>query len=353
MGWGDAGRRGWNAREAQVGAIRRIPLDGLRTINWNPATDPALPWLERADHRAVVLVHRDLDPRRPVDVLIHLHGFDPGYRQCAVLGRGASVRDVDHHRIEEQLEEVGDPQLVALLPQGSLDSSFSPVRPPRLTKAFDNGAFVDEVLQRLDDARLVWPRPVVRRVVLSAHSGGGEALGVMLGSSEPRAPLAMVVLFDAINGPREELPRVERWLAGRLRGELLRLHGLDPEEQRRYLATSLRFRAYYTQSGTYMPLHNDPGAVLWGAAPGLRPLAQFLDEWLATHKDELGGTEGVAYQGLRDNYQVIPVPEAGHSSMIGAGRLHEALRALPPEVRAPDVAAAAPPPGSTPSIGRF
>ncbi|MCS6916051.1 MAG: hypothetical protein RMK29_03790 [Myxococcales bacterium] len=320
VGWADANPEGWNAREALVGTIRRIPLDGLRTTNDDPALSARHPLLERADRRAVVLVPVGLDVERPVDVLVHLHGFDTGYRQERHMTRRDPVRDVDIDRIEEQL---AGRQLLVLLPQGGLHAEFAPRSRRGAGKAFDLHAFVDEVLERLDATRLLSPRPPLGRLLLSAHSGGGEALGVMVPGIER---LGLVALFDAINGPREELPRLQRWLAARLEQDLAALRGKDAAEQQKYLASSLRFRAYFTRTRRYAPLHDDPDLQF---AEGIRPLRQFLDDWFAAHAEELGGPSGAAWLGLRANYQVLGVAGVSHDRLVGAGTLRDALGALP------------------------
>lgn len=326
VGWSDA--TGWNAAETRVGPIRRIPLDGLRSINADPAPTPKRPLLERADRRAVVLVHEDLDPRRPVDVLLHLHGFDPGYRQDRQMSAQDPVRDKDVDRFEEQVRDLG-PQLLVVLPQGGLHAGFSPQPGRPELKTFDMEAFLDEVLERLAVTRLLPARPESLRLLLSAHSGGGEALGVMLqGAARPQ----LVALFDAVNGPREELPRIERWLEARLSEDLAALRQLPPDGQRRYLQRGLRFRAFFTQSRLYTPLHDDPQLRFeQPGGPPLRPLRQFLSDWIEAHADEIGPADGIIARGLRRNYQIIDMPRASHGGLLGAGALRDALRALPTE----------------------
>ncbi len=155
----------------------------------------------------------------------------------------------------------------------------------------------------------------MRRLILSAHSGGGEALGAMLEQMQGLGlPVGMVVLLDAINGPREELPRIQRWLQGRLEADLRALRGRSLDEQRRYLASSLRFRAYYTSTSFYTPLHE--------------ALNAFLVDWFAQHEGEFGGPEGEALSLWLRNYQVLPA-DGGHNQLVGAGYLLEALQVLP------------------------
>lgn len=355
VGWTDANPGGWNEGETLLGEVRRVPLDGLRAINQEPDRDPRF---EGADGRAVVLLPQGLDPRRPVDVLLHLHGYYPGCRQERGQGRTAPVRDRDIDRMEEQLQQSGRRQLVVVLPQGVGASVFSPRRLPgdnnppdeaaalererpralrgarrdfdwTSTKGFDATALATEVLARLASAQLLHARPDLHRVLLSAHSGGGDALGQILALPElaPRH-LGLVAFFDGINGPKEELPRVQRWLSASLGRDLARLRALDPEGRRRYLREAPRFRAYHSQSAYYGPLHDDP-EVRHGE--GLRPLRQFLDEWFAAHAALLGGEGSEGYRLLRENYQVQRSKDAMHDQLLGSGALLDALSALPPE----------------------
>src|SRR5215831_955104 len=77
VGWkSDASHKGhgWNVEEHRVGKIRRIPLEGLKQGLQDDAMIEALS-SESARGRAIVLVPEALDPKQPVEVLIHLHGY--------------------------------------------------------------------------------------------------------------------------------------------------------------------------------------------------------------------------------------------------------------------------------------
>ena len=208
---------GWNAAAAQVGDMWRVPVDGV------PGTKSDFEGVERAKTtesaagRAIVIVHKDIDPKRPVSVLLHLHGFghrsqDPyaGWRQFTsevpkgAKGKGpraGTVRDVAHDRIEAQMTAVKNPQLIGILPQGAGGSRFGGIEG-------NPDAYVTKVLTRAVDVlkgtKVLAEVPGDRRLVLSAHSGGGDRLAGTLGSDEGDAftgsarPVE-VVLLDAIH----------------------------------------------------------------------------------------------------------------------------------------------------------
>src|ERR1700722_17185024 len=130
---------GWNRGETSVGGIRRIPIETLRTGNQDQDAHPAAE--EAADARAIVLIPAAIDLTQPVEVLLHLHGHNVGYRQRRTQGKHASlrpgsVRDIDTDRIEQQLEASHRP-MIGVLPQGTTGSGFG---------AFNSDAYIADVL---------------------------------------------------------------------------------------------------------------------------------------------------------------------------------------------------------------
>ena len=192
---------GWNENEHSVGTIRRIPLEGLKQVNQQPAPDPTT--TESAAGRAILIVPGSLDATQPIEVLLHLHGFGIGFRQLAGsnVPNAGSVRDVLVDQIEDQIARSGR-SMIAVLPQGALKSQFAPA-----SGSFDCDAFLDEVLGAAVAAGVWAAVPTVTSVVLSGHSGaGGLRSGPMSGQAgQPHLPskIGAMFLFEAINGSNE------------------------------------------------------------------------------------------------------------------------------------------------------
>lgn len=311
--WAGAPAGGPNAGETSVGQIRRIPIEGLSLGNQDPSmrdkSGKQVETVEEATGRAIVLIPSSLDTARPVEVLLHLHGHNIGYRQRK---GGGTVRDQAVDRLEQQLQASGRP-MVAVLPQGTTTSGFG--------KGFDGDAYIKEVFNTLAYVGVWLKVPAIERVVMTGHSGGGGPISAMLGEpGQPRLPskLGELALFDAINGDGQ-LAIVQQWVLKQLAHDLSQLTklGIAPAEQGSYLDTSMRFRAYHTTGDFYASRH----VQLKGAIEG----------WFKTHAAKLGGVGSTIYQRLRDNYQVIATGHGDHDAIMGRNdRLKDALGALPP-----------------------
>jgi hypothetical protein len=288
--------------ERRIGSIRRIPIAGLTQGNLDPNRVPEAE--EAADGRAIVLLPATLDPTEPAEVVMHLHGHNVGYRQRKLPGKHRSlrvgtVRDVDTDRIEQQIEQSGRPY-IAVLPQGTTQSGFG-----RLTPR----AYIDEVFRALTSAGIWSSAPPIKKILLTAHSGGGEIISTMMAEpGQPRMPanLKLVALFDAINGDKTEFPNVKTWVIEQLELDLTALTaaGSSSEQKYRYLHTSMRFRAYYTDS-SYRPRHER--------------LEKAINAWFALNAGTLGGITSEFFSMLRGNYQVIPVGPVSHEVIMSEG----------------------------------
>ncbi len=327
--WSDAKQGGWNQAEKAVGRVRRIPIEGLKLGNQTKAGREDT--RESAAGRAVVLIPADIDPAKPVEALLHIHGWGLGMRE-----RGGQVADVAEHRIAQQIEAAsyeGDAkaaggaklkrQLIGVMPQGGLKSQFG--------SNFNADDYLAEVFANLN-ASGAWGQGVTgpagaSSVVLSGHSGAGAVISQMMrgGGSQLPASLHEVVLFEAINGPNE-LAGVITWLIGQLNRDKRELGAIaaqtpDPasaaQNQLSYLKTSLRFRGYHTGSRFYAPNYNK--------------LETRLNEWFAANANAVGGAGSATYQALHDNYKVEQRSALNHGNMIGKGNLLlEALNASEP-----------------------
>jgi hypothetical protein len=313
--------QGWNKAETTVAGVRRIPLEGIPGGNTLKDKQPAA--AEAADNRAIALVPAGLDPSQPVDVLLHLHGWNVGYRQRKTKGsddetlRVGSVRDVESDRIEQQIAASKRP-IIAVLPQGTALSGFGKL---------NSDAYIAEVFKKLT-AMGAWgpqkPAPPIGRVILSAHSGGGGRTSEMMAEpGTPRLPSALkeVALFDAINGPGE-LGIVTTWVQQHLDNDLATLMslgtstaGAPTSAQTAYLQKSMRVRAYYSQD-LYRKRHET--------------LQKSIDDWFAKNAAPALGTSSPLYAQLRDNYRTIPVHHGEHNKIMGKdNRLLDALTTMP------------------------
>jgi hypothetical protein len=312
-GWSDADTRGeaFNAGEHAIGAMRRIPIEGITGGHREQAPDPDKT-NESAAGRAIAVVPAALVTAKPVDVLLHLHGYTgrpgdpyPGWRQRR---SDNTVRDVALDRIEQQLEATGATQLLGVLPQGGGASEFGNLDPDR---------YIGEVFDRLTAVGALDARPKLGRVLLSAHSGGGHRVRRLLdndalpaGKRKGRAglpgSLGQLMLYDALTND-DELKSVQRWVTAQLDSALAVL--ADPAvpaaDKDAYLARSPRFVGYYASY-----------------AKRYRLLAGTIDAWFDRHAAELGGHT----ETLRSHFQVLRAKGLGHEEVIRGRRKDDSSR---------------------------
>ncbi len=330
---------GWNSGEVAVGAMRRIPVEGLSGGNQTEAPEAAAT-NQSAVGRAVVIIPAGVtispppSPPPQIEILLFLHGHNIGYRQRTRRGKVSgsevgTVRDVELDQLEQQLQAVNSPTriVIGVLPQGTSHSGFG---------ALSGDPYLNEVLAKLN-TDLVWGPGVQgptspSRVILAGHSGAGDPISAMLASgagshSRLSATLAEVILFDAINGP-VELERVQHWVSGSLSTDLRRLRQIDSDGQAdghdattieadklAYLQTSMRFRGYHTNSD-YAARYAEVNNTIQG--------------WFNTNARSLGGSSSAVYRQLRDNYKVEPAVPRDHEHIVGAGGVKDSLQNLPP-----------------------
>jgi hypothetical protein len=207
IGWTQDAKvgKGWNAGGADVGMIRRLPLEGLTDgLQTTTAThrgkteSTSIPDLTResAEGKAIVLVFcapatKDaawasaIDPKDPVEIVIQLHGFtefsgrpfagwrelDPTAKKNA-LRQGvdatdvAPVRDVALDQAEQQLQDSGSKQTIIVLPQGGLHSQFGQDG----SKNFNSDTYTSQILDRLVSEKVLSAKPAKTRVVMGGHS---------------------------------------------------------------------------------------------------------------------------------------------------------------------------------------
>src|ERR1700712_1611491 len=80
VGWKGAAKGTANTEERDVKGVTRIPLDGLKG----------------SPGRAIVVLPANVGDLKSVDILLHLHGFTPGYA-------GSRPDDIGTYNIEAQM----------------------------------------------------------------------------------------------------------------------------------------------------------------------------------------------------------------------------------------------------------
>jgi len=293
---------------------------------------------ESPDHMAVVIMPDKLDPDRPVQVVLHFHGWgfrqekgvkDPYAGYLVASGRTASkkgdVRDVDLEHWEQQMSAVvaarsaEQPQIVAILVQGRGKSEFGNV---------PTYGYVQEVFGRVSALSGIKSYSIV----LSAHSGGGSTkLAPMIAAGEAQPADAatlkkdparaaskgaadLVVLFDA-EGIEDTMDWATKQIAA-----LGKALTADPKNAKTILAASPKFRGYFAKGGWYASRYTSQAKKLNAA------LAKLPSQW----RDLTA--PGVV---VPDLFRIIEVdrPGVSHEHLIGSttdvkvGALADALTA--------------------------
>lgn len=150
--------------------------------------------LHYRDSTVLLFVPKGFRPDRPLDLVVHIHGW------YAVVD---SV--VTKFRLAEQLTASGK-NAILVVPQGPRNSpdSFG----GRLEDAGQFGRFIDQVGEELFARRLV-SAPAVRSVVLTGHSGAYRMISYILLRGGATDRIKEVYTFDALYG---QLEKYAHWL---------------------------------------------------------------------------------------------------------------------------------------------
>ncbi len=297
VGWGRDGDgvTGRNDRISKVGPTLRVPIEGFSSIKQHFSGGQA--------GRAIVLVPSQVRFDAPVAVLVHLHGFNNGFRD-----RGDGPRDIEWARLPEQLEASGRP-VIAVLPQGTHKSGFAATLHHTESSGFDVDALLDEVREALEGLRITGRRLQLKGVILSGHSGGGNPIVGNLskghGLSPSRYPLLGVLLLDGINGQRRAND-----IAGWMRAKIAQ--------------QAAALRRIRTRRGRSEYLRHQPGVVLSFAAQGgyarrYGTVAYMLERDLEALT---GGRRLRSYsrEAVRNKYRVDPCVGRTHGTIVGDGK---------------------------------
>ena len=382
----------WNAGKVLINNIWRIPIEGLTHGNTSDAEklDRRGSTSESAVGKAIVLQHKEFKEDKPTRVLLHLHGFGAGYRQlehqvdlekelqklkadkapskrtaakikklenqikqkrdyAGVLQAG-QARDVELYRMEQQLDALQDPQMMAVLPQGTSSSGFGDL-------AKKPAEYLDEALGKLK------AKPTDYHIVLSGHSGAGPTVTRIANqlkdeqkAGQKNAQVDEMILFDAINSD-VELESVESFLKTKLKTELTKIKAQATGKEKDWIdANGFRFRGYHS-GYKYHPKKKDDGKLIidtsrWAGYGWWYPeLDKFIKKWFQDNTNDLSPD---VRERLESNYQVFQVTNTSHEKLMGSTRaaekgqpapskvgvLHEALSAL--SAQSPSAAGTAP-----------
>jgi hypothetical protein len=302
--WSDARIGGWNAQDTNVWGTLRIPVEELPS--GFTGDDPQQPYTnESARKRAIVVIPENADlSSGKVEVLLHFHGRNIGYRERAAEG---TVRDVEADMIEQQLAGSAR-NIVAVLPQGRLQGDA------QMTKfgIGDPTTYVNDVLELALPHLPANRQPTdgkleASRLVVSGHSGGGPYAAAYANYAQQPSSTEQewvdappLLLFDGINGPGE-LQQLEQWLDAWLREDLRWLTAAaDPSAllDRR----GLKFRSTW---GT-------------GSDPVYKRMNESLHTWLTTWFKNNSALASVAAK-WRSQYRIQQF--AGqHDYQVGTGQ---------------------------------
>ena len=370
-GWNKGGPRTIDAHHQ----LLRVALAGLTVGNTDVAADTAKTGERAADKadevnkagaRAVVWLHPDLDSSKPVQVVTHLHGFTnrsadpfPGWRETTADPRsdesdaagqaaaeaalpdtaraarralkkkprlarpsgfvnplGNKVRDVERDQIGQQIEALGDPQVMSVLPQGTGAGGQN-----MFGAGFDPEQLVGEVLRRLATETEVTSAvtkykgaPASWTIVASAHSGGGAALAGAL-RAKRTGHVGGLILFDALWAqPKEDDPTtwlssqrdaVLAWVRANCSGLAVTLKSSQPAaEKDAALAALPGVHGYYT-GGVYQHSYEGLEAAMHKIVDDTLPPAyaatardKFRIRHVTTSHDRMLGKVGASTPGV-------------------------------------------------------
>lgn len=151
--------------------------------------------LHYCDSTVLIFLPKGFDPKKPLDLAVHIHGWWAGVETV-----------ISKFRLAEQLTQSGK-NAILVIPQGPKNApdSFG----GRLEEPGAFQAFIESVGRELHDRNLV-ASPLVRSVVLSGHSGAYRMISFILRHGGANDRIREVYLFDALYG---QLSAYTQWLA--------------------------------------------------------------------------------------------------------------------------------------------
>ncbi len=272
---------------------------------------------------AIVLLPSTPPPAgKPIDILLHLHGFAPGYEGLGhTEGKQSNTDadDVDLYRIGPQMAAAGRP-MIGILPQGSETADFNANDPKKSSKqnaqskGFDADAYVSAVFARLADMG-VWRgggAPVPGNVVLSGHSGADMPIAQMVSGDLAPAKLSALFLFDTMYPGAGFEKTIWSAIERRLDQDLFALSAIDAASTGGQAVTERRMVQWVQENG--FRVYNVHGGFYGQSSQHL--VAQ-RDAWLKRNKHMIGPKGSPVYQAIVANLKVTS-GGGGHWGIIGA-----------------------------------
>ena len=230
--------------------------------------------------------------------------------------------------VAEDIEGQLPPTIAAVMPQGGSFAQFG---------AGDANAVILEALHTVPGWSAVKPR----RVVFGAYSGGGGTAAGLLGSGKDKAAdrqaermkdlkgLSEVVLFDAINGPKSELPAAISFVNDQIGVDIGRLGAeSDADKQKEHLKFSMRFRGFFTAASPTTtrstPRCSSRPCARRGCGAGRRT-RRSTERCRRRSQTRSRAGVGAARRQLSDRPR-----GQGHETKLPGGNLKEAMDALTP-----------------------
>ena len=289
---------------------------------------------------AIVLIPSTPPPGgKPIDILLHLHGFSPGYEGLGhTEGKqpNTDADDIDLYRIGPQMAASGRP-MIGILPQGSPLSDFNADDPAKTkkqnatSKGFDADTYITAVFGRLAEMG-VWRdgAPTPGKVALSGHSGADMPIAQMVSGEMSPAKLQALFLFDTMYPEAGFEKTIWSAIERRLDQDLFSLSAIDAsttsgrvEAENRMVQWVLDngFRVYNVHGGFY--------------GQSSKYLEDQRDAWLAKNKHIVGTKKSRIYQAILANIRITP-GGGGHWNIISADdHLETAIGMLPGGTPAP------------------
>ena len=283
---------------------------------------------------AIVLIPSVPPPGgKPIDILLHLHGFSPGYEGLGhTEGKqpNTDADDIDLYRIGPQMAASGRP-MIGILPQGSGLSDFNADDPAKTkkqnasSKGFDADTYIAATFARLADMG-VWRdgAPTPGKVVLSGHSGADMPIAQMVSGEMSPAKLQALFLFDTMYPEAGFEKTIWSAIERRLDQDLFSLSAIDAsttsgrdvaQERMVQWVVENGFRVYNVHGGFY--------------GQSSKYLEAQRDDWLKKNKHMVGPKGSRVYQAILANIRITP-GGGGHWNIISADdHLETAIGMLP------------------------